>query len=203
MLRVGLTGGIATGKSTVGAMFVELGCHLIESDQITHQLFEPGQAVHAAVVMQFGNRILERGGTIDRRILGEIVFKDPQARAKLNSLVHPAIIQRQQEWLKEMEAQDPHGIAIVDAALMIEVGTYKNYDKVVVVTCSREMQRERLRARSALSEEEIESRIHSQMPTEEKIKYADFVIDNSGSIESTRVQVEKVYQELREAVTIN
>lgn len=203
MLRVGLTGGIATGKSTVGAMFVELGCHLIESDQITHQLFEPGQAVHAAVVKQFGNRILALDGTIDRRILGDIVFKDPQARAKLNSLVHPAIIQRQREWLKDMEAQDPHGIAIVDAALMIEVGTYKNYDKVIVVTCSPEIQRERLRARSALSEEKIESRIRSQMPNEEKIKYADFVIDNSGSVESTRVQVETVYQQLRRAVTID
>jgi dephospho-CoA kinase len=203
MLRVGLTGGIATGKSTVGAMFVELGCHLIESDQITHQLFEPGQAVHAAVVQQFGKRILGGDGTIDRRILGDIVFKDPQARAKLNSLVHPAIIQRQQEWLKEMDAQDPGGIAIVDAALMIEVGTYKNYDKVIVVTGSPEIQRERLRARSALSEEQIESRIRSQMPTEEKLKYADFVIDNSGSIGLTRVQVERVYRQLRAAVTIN
>jgi len=203
MLRVGLTGGIATGKSTVGAMFVELGCHLIESDQITHQLFEPGQAVHGAVVKQFGNRVLAFDGTIDRRILGDIVFKDPQARAKLNSLVHPAIIQRQQEWLNDMEAQDPHGIAIVDAALMIEVGTYKNYDKVIVVTCSPEIQRERLRARSALSEEKIDSRIRSQMPNEEKIKYADFVIDNSGSVESTRAQVETVYQQLRTAVTID
>jgi dephospho-CoA kinase len=203
MLRVGLTGGIATGKSTVGAMFVELGCHLIESDQITHQLFEPGQAVHAAVVKQFGNRILALDGTIDRRILGDIVFKDPQARARLNSMVHPAIIQRQQEWLQDMEGQDPHGIAIVDAALMIEVGTYKNYDKVIVVTCSPEMQRGRLRARSALSEDEIESRIRSQMPNEEKIKYADFVIDNSGSIQSTHVQVETVYRQLRAAVTIN
>jgi dephospho-CoA kinase len=203
MLRVGLTGGIATGKSTVGAMFVELGCHLIESDQITHQLFEPGQAVYAAVVKQFGNRILALDGTIDRRILGDIVFKDPQARARLNSMVHPAIIQRQQEWLQDMEAQDPHGIAIVDAALMIEVGTYKNYDKVIVVTCSPEMQRGRLRARSALSEDEIESRIRSQMPNEEKIKYADFVIDNSGSIQSTHVQVETVYRQLRAAVTIN
>ena len=203
MLRVGLTGGIATGKSTVGAMFVELGCHLIESDQITHQLFEPGQAVHAAVVKQFGNRVLALDGTIDRRILGDIVFKDPQARAKLNSLVHPAITQRQQEWLNDMKAQDPHGIAIVDAALMIEVGTYKNYDKVIVVTCSPEIQRERLRARSALSEEKIESRIRSQMANEEKVKYADFVIDNSGSVESTRVQVETVYQQLRTAVTVN
>src|SRR5215467_12299747 len=123
MLRVGLTGGIASGKSTVGRMFVELGCHLLDSDHLTHQLLEPGQAVHDAVVREFGTQILAQDGTIDRRILGEIVFKDPQARGKLNSLVHPAVIQRQKEWLEAMNARDPAGIAIVDAALMIEVGT--------------------------------------------------------------------------------
>lgn len=199
MLRVGLTGGIATGKSTVGMMFVELGCHLIDSDRITHQLFEPGQAVHNAVVNEFGKRILAPDGTIDRRILGEIVFKeDPQARAKLNSLVHPAVIRRQQDWLKEMEEKDPGGIAIVDAALMIEVGTYKNYDKVIVVTCSPEVQKQRLLARSGLSEDQIDARIRSQMPMEEKVKYADFVIDSSGDRSDTRRQVEEVNSKLRE-----
>src|SRR5689334_24215818 len=135
MLRVGLTGGIASGKSTVGRMFVELGCHLLDSDQLTHQLLEPGQTVHEAVVREFGNQILAQDGTIDRRILGEIVFQHPESRQKLNSLVHPAVIQRQKDWLEETAANDPAGIAIVDAALMIEVGTYKNYDKIVVVTC--------------------------------------------------------------------
>src|SRR5262249_45395323 len=160
MLRVGLTGGIATGKSTVGAMFVELGCHLIDSDRITYEVLRPGQTVHAAVVKEFGNRILSPDGTIDRRILGDIVFReDPQTRAKLNSLVHPAVIRHQQQWLKEMEAKDPHGIAIVDAALMIEAGTYRNYDKVIVVMCSPEIQKQRLRARSELSEDQIEARI--------------------------------------------
>src|SRR5262249_52043075 len=168
MLRVGLTGGIATGKSTVGAMFVELGCRLIDSDRITHQLFEPGQAVHAAVVKEFGERILAADGTIDRRILGGIVFGDAEARCRLNSIVHPAVVKRHQEWLTQVEAEDPQAIAIVDAALMIEAGTYRNYDKVIVVTCSPEIQRQRLRARSTLTEAEIESRIGAQMPMEEK-----------------------------------
>ena len=198
MLRVGLTGGIATGKSTVGRMFVELGCHLIDSDNITHQLLEPGQKVHVAVVQAFGDDILAPDGTINRKILGEIVFNDPQARRKLNSLVHPAVVQRQQEWLMELEARDPQGIAIVDAALMIEAETYKNYDKVIVVACPPEEQRRRLRQRSGLSKEQIETRIRSQMPLEEKMKYADYLIDTSGSLEATRREVEHVYGELRE-----
>ncbi len=198
MLRVGLTGGIATGKSTVGMMFIELGCHLIDADRITHELLQPGQAVHSAVVEAFGEHILAADRTISRKILGEIVFKDPQARSKLNALVHPAVIQRQREWLNEMEAKDPGGIGIVDAALMIEVGTYKNYDKVIVVTCRPEVQKQRLRKRSGLSEEEIEARIRSQMPLEEKARHADFVIDNSEDLPETRRQVAEVNSKLRE-----
>jgi dephospho-CoA kinase len=199
VLRVGLTGGIATGKSTVGAMFIELGCHLIDSDRITHQLLEPGQPVHAAVVKEFGEGILAANGLIDRHILGDIVFRDSAARRKLNSLVHPAVIQRQQEWLNEMESKDPTGIAIVDAALMIEVGTYKNYDKVIVVTCPPETQKARLRSRSGLTDEEIETRIRSQMPIEEKVKFADLVVDTAGPLAATRDQVQRIYGELRAA----
>ena len=198
MLRVGLTGGIGTGKSTVGLMFVELGCHLIDADQVTHQLFQPGQSVYKAVVREFGERILAPDRTINRRVLGEIVFNDPEARSKLNALVHPAVIQHQRDWLKEMETKDPEGISIVDAALMIEVGTYKHYDKIIVVTCAAEVQKQRLHARSGLSEEQIEVRIGSQMPLEEKVKYADFVIDNSGTLSATRNQVQQVNSKLRE-----
>jgi len=199
MLRVGLTGGIGTGKSTVGMMFVELGCHLLDSDQVAHQLLEPGQAVHAAVVGEFGERILAADGTIDRHILGDIVFKEkPEARGRLNQLIHPAIIQRQQEWLKEAEVKDPTGVAIVDAALMIEVGTYKNYDRIIVVTCSSDVRKRRLRERSALTEDEIDARIRSQMPVEEKVKFADFVIDNSGDLADTRRQVREVNSKLQE-----
>jgi len=182
-----------------------LGCHLIDSDQITHQLFEPGQSVYAAVVKEFGTRILAPDGTIDRRILGDFVFrKNPQARERLNALVHPAVIERQQHWLEEIASQDSHAIAIVDAALMIEVGTYKNYDKVIVVTCLPEIQKQRLRARMpALSDDEIEARIRSQMPMEEKVKLADFVIDTSGSLEASREQVSEVYRALRRATKLN
>jgi dephospho-CoA kinase len=198
MLRVGLTGGIASGKSTVGRMFVDLGCHLLDSDQLTHELLEPGQAVHDSVVREFGTQIRAHDGTIDRRILGEIVFKDPESRQKLNSLVHPAVIQRQRDWLEQTAAHDPAGIAIVDAALMIEVGTYKNYDKIVVVTCRPEIQKQRLLERSGLTNEQIDARIRSQMPLSEKVNYADFVIDNSGDLPNTRRQVQEVNSRLRE-----
>jgi dephospho-CoA kinase len=201
MLRVGLTGGIASGKTTVGAMFVELGCHLIDSDSITHQLFEPGQATRDSVIREFGPRVVAPDGTIDRRVLGEIVFKDPAERSKLNAIVHPAVIRRQQDWLKEVEARDPAAIAIVDATLMIEIGTYKTYDKVVVVFCPPEIQRQRLRLRSTLTDQQIESRIESQMPMAEKVKYADYVVDNSGSLDRTREQVQEIYQQLRREVT--
>ncbi|HYR91568.1 MAG TPA: dephospho-CoA kinase [Terriglobia bacterium] len=198
MLRVGLTGGIATGKSTVGQMFVDLGCHLIDSDTIAHQLYEPGQPIYDAVVQAFGPRIVAPNGTIDRKILGEIVFNDPQSRAKLNSLLHPAIIQRQQEWLREIEGKIPDGIGIVGATLMIEAGNYRNFDKLIVVSCSTEEQKRRLRQRSHLSEEQIEARLRSQMPTDEKVKYADYVIDSSGDLARTSNQVAEVNSRLRE-----
>src|SRR5262249_34296343 len=159
----------------VGRMFVELGCHLIDADAITHDLLHPGEAVHRAVVDAFGTRVLAPDGSINRAVLGEIVFKDPKAREQLNSIVHPAVIDRQKRWLEDLEAREPDAIGIVDAALMIEVGTYKNYDKVIVVACSAEEQRRRLRERSGLTEEQINSRIASQMPMQEKVKYADFV----------------------------
>jgi dephospho-CoA kinase len=198
MLRVGLTGGIATGKSTVGLMFVELGCHFIDADRIVRQLFEPGQAVRKAVVQAFGDSVIASDGTIDRKVLGDIVFKDPEARAKLNSLVHPATIQYQQDWLLECEFADPQGIGIVEAALMIEVGTYKYYDKLIVAMCSPELQKQRLRSRSGLSDDQIDARIQAQMPIEEKVKYADYVIDTSGDFTATRSQVREVNSKLRE-----
>ena len=194
MLRVGLTGGIATGKTTVARMFVNLGCHLLDADAVVHTLFTPGEAVHRAVVDAFGDRVLASDSSINRAVLGEIVFNDPVARERLNSLVHPAVIARQKLWLDELETRDPAAIGIVEAALMVEVGTYKNYDKLIVVVCSPDEQRRRLRERAGLSEEQIEARIRSQMPMDEKAKYANFVIDNSGSLEATRDQVARVHR---------
>jgi dephospho-CoA kinase len=197
MLKVGLTGGIASGKSTVSAMFKELGCSVLDSDAITHELFQPGNAVNAAVAKAFGSGVVATDGSINRKVLGEIVFKDPELRQKLNSLVHPAIKARQAEFLATAGARDPHAIGIVEAALMVEAGTYADYDKLIVVTCRPEIQRERLRQRSGLSGEQIESRIASQMPMEEKIKFADFVIDNSEDAEATRRQVADIYDAMK------
>jgi len=196
MLRVGLTGGIASGKSTVGGMFVELGARLIDADPIVHELFRPGEAVNQAVVAAFGERVRAADGSIDRAVLGETVFNNPQARERLNSIVHPAVIQKQKDWLDDLATREPDAVGIVDAALMIEVGTYRNYQKLIVVVCSLGEQRKRLRQRSGLSDEQIEARIRSQMPMEEKAKYADYVIDNSGSLDDTRRQVESVFREL-------
>jgi dephospho-CoA kinase len=197
MLKVGLTGGIASGKSTVSRMFEKLGCKVIDSDRITRQLFEPGNPVNAAVAAAFGSRVVASDGSIDRKVLGELVFESRELREKLNSIVHPAIKLRQAEFLAQAEAVDSHAIGIVEAALMVEVGTFRSYDKLIVVTCPPAIQRERLRDRSGLTPEQIETRIASQMPMEEKVKVADFVIDNSADIDWTHQQVEEVYRRLR------
>jgi dephospho-CoA kinase len=197
MLKVGLTGGIASGKTTVGRMFTELGCRVIDSDLITRKLFEPGDPVNKQVAAAFGPSVVAHNGSIDRRVLGELVFNNPELRQKLNNIVHPAIKQRQSDWLARLHAADSHTIGIVEAALMIEVGTYKEYDKIIVVKCSPEMQRKRLRERSGLTSAQIESRMASQMPLEEKIKVADFVIDNSADPGTTRQQVQEIYRLLR------
>jgi dephospho-CoA kinase len=198
MLRVGLTGGICTGKSTVGQAFAEFGCHFIESDSIGHQLFKPGEPVYAAVVTAFGSGILAEDGTINRKALGNIVFHDTARLQELNKLVHPEIIRRQKKWLDELEAADPNSVGIIESALMIEVGTYKNYDRVIVVLCSAQEQLRRLQVRSGLSEDEARARIESQMPLQEKARYADYLIDTSGTFEQTRTQVQSVSSTLRE-----
>ena len=133
MVRVGLTGGIASGKSTVGRMFVELGARLIDADAIVHDLFRSGEPVNQAVVHAFGDRVRAADGTIDRTVLGELVFNNSQARERLNSIVHPAVIQKQKDWLDDLASGEPNAVGIVDAALMIEVGTYRNYEKLIVV----------------------------------------------------------------------
>lgn len=197
MLRVGLTGGIASGKSTVGRMLSELGCKVIDSDRITRELFEAGHPVNAAVSQAFGPGVVAADGSIDRKVLGELVFNNSELRQKLNNLVHPAIKQRQAEFLDHVGAADPRAIGVVEAALIIEAGNYKNYDRMIVVMSPANVQRQRLQDRSGLTPEEIETRIASQMPIEEKVKFADFVIDNSGDIGALRQEVESVYRQLR------
>ncbi len=196
MIRVGLTGGIGSGKTTVGAMFVELGCRLIDSDRVAHGLLSRDGGVRDAVVREFGRGILDYGQRIDRGKLGAIVFDDPARRKVLTDILHPEIFVRQQAFLEECAREDADCIAIVDAALMVETKNAKRFDTLIVVTCTMEQQRERLRARG-LSEEQISARIGAQMAMDEKARYADFVIDNSGTIQQARRRVEEVYAALR------
>ncbi len=197
MLRVGLTGSIAVGKSFVTSVLAELGCRVLDADQTAREVVAAGSPGLRAVAEAFGTEILREDGTLDRARLGAIVFADEKKRLLLNSILHPFIIAAQDERLREWEAEDPEGIAVVDAALMIESGGYKRFDKLIVVHCRPEIQVERLMARNAVSREEAERRIRAQMPQEEKMRYADFLIDSSHGFDDTRRRAAEVYAELR------
>lgn len=198
MLRVGLTGSIAVGKTFVTSVFAELGCRVLDADQTARDVVLPGAAGLKAVVQTFGEDVLAPDGTLDRARLASIVFADEQKRQQLNFILHPFIIARQDEILHEWEREDPNGIGIVDAALMIESGGYKRFDKLIVVHCRPEVQLERLLLRDKLTLAEAQRRIASQMPQEEKMRYADYLIDTSDGFEPARKRTVEVYNELIE-----
>ncbi|MCS6805649.1 MAG: dephospho-CoA kinase [Acidobacteriota bacterium] len=197
MLKVGLTGGIATGKSHVLSLFKALGCHVIDADQIARQVVAPGQPALNELVNEFGPQILDATGHLDRAYLANLVFQDEQKREQLNAIVHPRVIQEIARQYSAYEQSDPNGIVIVDGALIIETGLHTTFDVLIVTDCDPQQQLNRLVARDRLSEEAALNRIRAQMPAAEKKKHADFVIDTSGSFENTRRQVEQVYQALR------
>ena len=201
MLKVGLTGSIAVGKSHALGMLKELGCHVIDADQIARDVVAPGTQALKLVTDEFGSGLLNPDGALDRKRLGEIVFGDEEKRQRLNSILHPIIIAAQDEMIRELEAKDPNGIVIIDAALMIESGGYKRLDKLIVVYCEPEIQLQRLMKRDRLSREAALARIASQMAQQEKIKYADFLIDTSGDFADTRAQVKTLFEQLRRAAT--
>jgi dephospho-CoA kinase len=215
MLKVGLTGGIAAGKSAVGEMFVTLGARLVQADRIAHSLMQPGEAVYNEVVRYFGREILNPDGSVNRSKLAEVAFGPATApeskRAsrieELNRIVHPVVIRSQEEWMQEMGRQDPPAIAIVEAALLLEAGAGKRFDRLIVVTCSEEQRVTRFAARQKIDLEaarkEVIRRMAAQLSDEEKIKAADFVIDNSGSLEKTREQVRVVWEQLRVAEALS
>jgi dephospho-CoA kinase len=206
MLKVGLTGGIASGKSVVGEMLVALGAHLVQADQIAHSLMEPGGPVYNEVVRHFGREILNSDGSVNRGRLAEVAFGAPGSDqssprvADLNRIVHPAVVRSQEEWMHAVSLQDPHGVAVVEAALLIEAGAAKRFDRLMVVTCDMEQRAERFALRQKVdlqrARAEVARRMAAQLPDEEKIKLADYVIDNSGSLEQTREQVQQVWQKL-------
>src|SRR6266850_2657717 len=195
MLRVGLTGSIGVGKSFVSSVLAELGCHVIDADQTAREVVEPGSAGLRAIATAFGQEVIRENGTLEREKLGAQIFADEDKRTLLNAILHPYIISRQDELLREREAQDPNGIAVVDAALMIESGGYQRFDKLIVVHCRPEIQLERVMARNNLSRDEAAKRINAQMSQDEKKKFADYLIDTSDGFEATRKRTEEVYGE--------
>jgi len=196
MLKVGLTGSIAVGKSFVCSMFRELGCDVLDADQTARDVVLPGTAGLKKITDHFGNDILKENGELDRAKLGAIVFADRESREMLNSIVHPLVFEAQDCWFTDREAKNPDGIAIVDAALMIESGGYKRFTKLIVVWCEPAIQLKRLMARDAISEAEARRRIDAQMPQDEKKKYADFLIDTSNGYEDTRRQAAEIFERL-------
>lgn len=198
MLKVGLTGSIAVGKTFVCEVFRELGCHVLDADKTARDVVKKGTPGLAKIVSEFGEDILTAEGELDRPKMASIVFADEKSRLLLNSIVHPLVFESQNKWLADREAEDPNGIAIVDAALMIESGGYRRFEKLIVVWCEPEIQFERLMKRDELTEADARKRIASQMPQEEKKRYADLLIDTSGGFETARVQCRQVHSKLLE-----
>jgi dephospho-CoA kinase len=197
MLRVGLTGGLACGKSFVGEALQESGCLLIQADRLGHEALAPGGAAYEPVVREFGREILNEDGTIDRKVLAARVFGNPDRLAALNAIVHPAVVRREEELIAEFASGNPEGIAVVEAAILIETGSYRRFDKIILVTCAQEQQVERAMRRNGAVEADVRARIERQMPIDEKRKFADFVIDTSGDKQETLRQTRAVYQALR------
>jgi dephospho-CoA kinase len=208
MLKIGLTGGIASGKTVVGGMLVSLGAHLVQADRIAHELMLPGQSVYNEVVRHFGGGILNPDLSVNRAKLAEAAFgsaatsaeSKPSRVLELNRIVHPAVIRSQEEWMEEMGRQDPHAVAIVEAALILEAGAERRFDRIVVVTCSDEQRIARFAARQKIDLEaarkEVARRMAAQLPDAAKIKAADYVIDNSGALDHTMSQVREVWAKL-------
>jgi dephospho-CoA kinase len=204
VLKVGLTGGIAVGKSIVGEMFAGLGVHVIQADEIAHQLIRPGEPVYQQVLDHFGSGILNPDGSVNRARLAELAFgaggKSSRVQ-ELNQIVHPGVIRRQEEWMAEVGRRDAHSIAMVEAALILEAGMAEGFDRLVAVTCRPEQRIERWAHRLRVDQEtacrEVTRRMAAQLPDEEKAKAADYVVDNSGSLDETARQVKTIYAELR------
>jgi dephospho-CoA kinase len=197
VLRVGLTGGLATGKTFVGRALADLGCYLIEADKLGHEVMLPGGEAYDGILREFGPTVLDAEGRISRRKLSGMVWTNPERLEKLNSLVHPPVREREESRMAEIALADPGAIVVVEAAILVETGRYKSFDRLIVVTCDSEQQMERALERGSYNREEILARLSRQLPLKEKLRVADYVIDTSGTKEATLEQVRRVYAALR------
>lgn len=199
-LYFGLTGGIASGKTTAAKFFSELGAKIIDADAIGHDLLRRSGEAYAEAVRGFGNGVLDASGEIDRKRLAAIVFSDVQRRRELEAILHPRIIAAQDRLARRYHRENPDAVICVEAALIYEAGADKYFRKILVAWCTPEQQIERLMAKAALSRSEAERRIAAQMPTGLKRRRADYVIDCSGSLEHTQQQVKAIYSELQQVI---
>ena len=198
ILRAGLTGGIASGKSTVAGMFASLGCVTIDADQIVTRLYQPGQAGHQALVRTYGAGILTPDGAIDRRKLADLAFAADDAAKKLNALIHPIVVDEEARLIAaEEHAADRDRIVIVEATLLIEAGGKSRYDRIIVVDVDPETQLARAVARG-MTHDDAARRIARQMPRQERLRYADYVIDSSGDLRATEAETVRVYESLQQ-----
>ncbi len=197
MLHVGLTGGIACGKSTVAAVMRALGCRVLEADALAHRLIEPGQPAYDAVLNEFGSQVRAADGRIDRAKLAAIVFADPNKLERLNRIVHPRVVEALDRELAELTRSEPGAVVVVEAALLIEASYHERLDRLVVAWCEPEQQVERLLARGMTREEALR-RIGAQMRLDQKRRMADDEIDCSGSLDETRRQVASVVAKLKQ-----
>ncbi|MFN2502077.1 MAG: dephospho-CoA kinase [Pyrinomonadaceae bacterium] len=197
MLTVGLTGSIAVGKSFVCSVFRELGCHVLDADLTAREVVTPGSDGLAKVVQAFGAEVVTPAGELDRKKLGAVIFADEKKRELLNSILHPLIIEAQDRWISDVRTADPTGVVIVDAALMIESGGYRRFDKLIVVWCDPDIQLQRLRSREDLDETAAKARIALQMPQEEKKRFADYLIDTSAGFDDARKRTIDVFNHMQ------
>lgn len=197
MLKVGLTGGYASGKSFVASCLERLGCHLIYADKLGHQVLEPGGEAYRPTVEAFGDRILTPERRIDRKKLGAMVFRAPELLRILNGIVHPAVFRLEERELAAWSAQYPAGVAVIEAAILIETGRYTTFDRLIVTACAQETQITRGMKRDSVSRQQALVRIEQQLPLEEKKRYAHYVIDTDGTEEHTTQQVNDVFNDLK------
>jgi dephospho-CoA kinase len=197
MLIVGLTGGVASGKTAVSQVFKEEGAYIIDADQIARELVQPHQLSWNELIRAFGQEILQEDGSIHRKKLADKVFADPKERKLLNQVLHPRIKEEMDRRTREIEQKDPEAIVVIDAALLVELGDHQGMDRVIVVTSTERQQIQRLKDRDGADQEEARKILSSQMAPEEKLKVADFVIRNEGSLNEVRRRAKEVFQELK------
>lgn len=197
MLRVGLTGGYATGKSFVANELERLGCRLIYADKLGHEALLPSGEAYRAIIQLFGHDILS-DGLIDRKKLGQIAFGHPDRLNRLSELIHPAVFHAEEKLVREYARLDPSVIVVIEAAILIETGRYKILDRIIVTTCSAETQIVRAMKRDGLTREQVAARLANQMPLEEKSRYADYLVNTDGPKEATLAGVNQIFAQLRE-----